>query len=270
MSGNRKTDALALELARAAYETIKPDAAILFGSRARGDHDEHRSDVDIMLIVDQEPDSSTKEETRAWVQEKAETLYGRPVTAQLVWFDRREYENQRRFVNTVVNRALQDGTVMAGEPENYSSRFDDEETEYEYNWTDFDNRLFHAERHTVSFRVNDDLDLGDLLIGEQAQLGLEHALKAVISGHGETYQNTHNLGNLIGRMRQVDSRMASFALEIPADVYTEYAGQDEYKPDRRNPLLTDHANYREATDRALDLLIARARQLGPNRPPAGT
>ena len=153
MSDNRKADAVALELTRATYETAGPDAAILFGSRARGDHDGHRSDIDIMLVVPQEPDSSTKDEIRQWARQSAEKLYGRPVPVPLVWLDRREYEDQRRFVNTVVNRALQDGTVMAGNPEDFNSRFNDEETEYEYSWTDFNNRLFHAESHATSFQI---------------------------------------------------------------------------------------------------------------------
>lgn len=65
----------------------------------------------------------------------------------------------------------------------------------------------------------------------------------------------------------MDSRMANFALEIHADVYSEYEGSDEYKEVRQRPLLTRHPNYREATSSAAERLLARARQLGPNSPP---
>ena len=48
MSANQNAAAAALQLTKGVYEAIRPDAAVLFGSRARGDHDEHRSDVDII------------------------------------------------------------------------------------------------------------------------------------------------------------------------------------------------------------------------------
>ena len=267
MSRERKTDTAALELARAAYGTLQPEAAVLFGSRARGDHDEGRSDVDIMLIVREQPEQDQKDAIKGWAQDRALDIYGRHVPVQLVWFDQNEYREQERFVNTVVTRALREGVVMSRNPEEYSSRYDDEETEYEYLWTDYDNRVFHAGQHLFSFHLHDDVGANDLLIGQQAQATLEHALKAVIAGHGEHYPETHNIGNLIGRMRQVDSRMANFALEVHADVYSEYEGSDEYKNTRRRPLLTDQPKYREATTSAAERLLARAHQLGPNNPP---
>ncbi len=267
MSGNQKADADALQLTKEAYEAIRPDAAVLFGSRARGDHDEHHSDVDIMLIVEQQPDQWKKDELKAWAEKKARTIYDKPVPVQLVWFDHREYKEQERFINTMVTRALQEGAVMARNPEEYTSRYDDEETEHQYTWTEYDNRVFHAEQHLVSFKANIEMGFSDLLIGQQAQAALEHALKAVIAGHGETYPNTHNIGNLIGKLRQADSHMANFSLEIHPDVYSEYAGTDEYKDTRTRPLLTNHANYREATTTAAERLMERAHQLGPNRLP---
>ena len=269
MSANQNADAAALQLTKGVYEAIRPDAAVLFGSRARGDHDEHRSDVDIMLIVEQQPDQWKKDEIKDWAVRKAQTTYGRPVPVQLVWFDHSEYEEQERFVNTVVTRALRQGIVMAKNPEDYTSRYDDEETDHQYTWTDYDNRVFHAEQHLFSFQLHIEVGASDLLIGQQAQATLEHALKAVIAGHGEPYPETHNIGNLIGKMRQMDSHMANFALEIHPDVYTEYAGTDEYKDVRRRPPLTHHPNYRDATATAAQRLIERAHQLGPNRPTTG-
>ena len=266
-SRGKKADAAALALARAAYETLQPEAAILFGSRARGDHEERRSDIDVMLIVQEQPDQSRKDEIKDWAEDRALAIYGKPVPVQLVWFDRNEYEEQEKFVNTVVTRALREGVVMSSNPEEYSSRYDDEETEYEYTWTDYDNRVFHAEQHLFSFRLHDDVGASDLLIGQQGQKTLEHALKAVIAGHGEVYPETQNIGNLIGKLRQVDSSMTHFALEIHADVYSEYEGSDEYKNIRKRPLLTEHPNYREATESPAERLLARARQLGANTQP---
>ena len=109
----KKADAAALALARVAYETLQPEAAILFGSRARGDHEERRSDIDVMLIVQKQPDQSRKDEIKDWAEDRALAIYGKPVPVQLVWFDRNEYEEQEKFVNTVVTRALREGVVMS-------------------------------------------------------------------------------------------------------------------------------------------------------------
>ena len=48
-------DARALRVARVVQERAQPEFAILFGSRARGDHDELTSDIDVMLVLDAEP-----------------------------------------------------------------------------------------------------------------------------------------------------------------------------------------------------------------------
>ena len=269
MKSKTGPDPSALRLTEMAFETLKPDAAVLFGSRARGDQEEHRSDVDIMLIVETEPGPEAKDSQTRWAQTSAESIYGRPVPVQLVWLDRKEYEEQERYVNTVVTRALREGVVMAPSPDEYRSRYDDEETQYQYTWTDYDNRLYHAEQHLFSFLLHDDINASDLLIGQQAHSTLEHGLKAAIAGHGAVYPETHNIGNLIGRLREVDPRMANFALDIHPDVYTEYAGKDEYKDQRRRPLLTDHPGYRDATATAAEQLLNLARQLGPNSPPTG-
>ena len=43
-------DAKALRVAQLVQQREQPELAILFGSRARGDHDEAQSDIDIMLV----------------------------------------------------------------------------------------------------------------------------------------------------------------------------------------------------------------------------
>ena len=264
---NSAPDPTALQLTREAYELIQPDAAILFGSRARGDYEEHRSDVDIMIIGSDEPSQPRKDALKKWADSKSLAAFGRPVPVQLVWLDREEFARQEQFVNSLVTRAIRHGTIMANNPEEFSSRYDDEETELQYIWTDYDNRLYHAEEHLQAFHDMVALGRSDLLTGQQAHLTLEYGIKAVISGHGEHYPETHNIGNLVGRMRQLDPRMSNFALEIHADVYTEYAGRDEYREGRRRPTLTEHPNWFEATVNAAEAIIGRARQLGPNSMP---
>ena len=56
--------------------------------------------------------------------------------------------------------------------------------------------------------------------------------------------------------------MSDFRLSIPPDLYSEYAGDDEYRRERtQRSSPTD--NYRERTVNDIRALIERARKLGP-------
>ena len=50
-------DPRALRVAQAVHERQNPQATILFGSRIRGDHEDLRSDIDIMSVLPEEPGS---------------------------------------------------------------------------------------------------------------------------------------------------------------------------------------------------------------------
>ncbi len=257
-------DPQALRVAQAVHHRENPQATILFGSRARGDHEERRSDIDIMLVLPEEPGGKRKAAAAKWARQAAWSAYGRRVPVQLVWFGRAEFDEKRRYINHVATRALLDGVVMSTNPEEFRSRYsDDEETEYEYEWTDYHNRLYHAVSHLQAFLIMDDAGANDLLIAQQAQSALEHAMKAIIAGHGGTYRDTHNLSHLLGSVRRIDAAMRDFGLSIPPDVYSEYAGGDEYRRTRKQPRLTDQENYRERTVADIRALIDRAGQLGP-------
>lgn len=258
-------DPLALSVARALHRQERPQATILFGSRARGDYEESRSDIDIMLILAEEPGQEHKEFSEAWAAEQARSAYGYNVPVQLVWLAREAFDRNRKYVNHVVRRALQDGVVMSQNPEDFSRGYDgNEETVYEREWTDYSNRLFHAERHLAGFRLMDDNQMGDLLIAQQAQSALEHALKAIIAGHGDFYRDTHNIGHLLGTVRRIDPTLADFSLSISPDIYSEYAGRHEYNEGGKEPLLTEQEGYRERTMRDVETLLERARRLGPS------
>ena len=69
-------------------------------------------------------------------QTMAEKAYGREVTVQLVWRTLEEFRHNRRYVNSVETNAVRDGIIMPQDPnEHGSSRYEDAETEYEYDWT---------------------------------------------------------------------------------------------------------------------------------------
>ena len=257
-------DPRALAVARAVYEREKPLATILFGSRARGDYDDRRSDIDIMQVNPNEPDRAYKDSATEWIAEIAQAIYGRPVPVQLVWFAQDEFQENSRYVNHVTTQAMLDGVVMSPHPENYRSRYADnlDESEYEYMWEYYESRLDHAEQHLRVFQTLDDLGESDLMIAQRAHSALEHAMKAVIAAHGATYPTTHNLAHLIGTIRRLpDPELQNFTLSIPPDVYSEYAGHQEYLTGRVHPTLTQMFDYRQRTVADAQRLIDRARAI---------
>ena len=263
-------DPRALKVAQALHERERPQATILFGSRARGDYEEGRSDIDIIQVNPGVPDQSYKDRATEWAEGIAQAAYGRRVPVQLVWFSHADFHEHTRYVNHVATRALLDGVVMSPHPENYRSRYakdgireadSQEETVYEHVWTDYDNRMLHAELHLDMFETADDLGKHDLILGQHAHSALEHGMKAVIAAYGGTYAATHNLGHIIGTIRRLEDELSDFLLNIPPDIYNEYAGNQEYKEIRREPQLTDQPNYRERTVADAQRLLDRARAI---------
>ena len=98
------------------------------------------------------------------------------------------------------------------------------------------------------------------MIAQHAHSALEHAMKAVIAAHGATYPSTHNLAHLIGTIRRLPgSELHDFSLSISPDVYSAYAGHQEYLAGRVPPTLTQMPNYRERTVADAQRLLDRAR-----------
>ena len=255
-------DPRALRVAQALHERELPQATILFGSRARGDYEEGRSDIDIIQVNPGVPNQRYKNGATEWAEGIAQVIYGRRVPVQLVWFSYADFQENMRYVNHITTRALLDGVVMSSHPENYRSRYSDDlhKSEYEYMWEDYEDRLYHAEQHLRVFQILDDLGESDLMIAQRAHSALEHAMKAVIAAHGATYPSTHNLGHLVGTIRRLpDPELHDFALSIPPDVYSEYAGHQEYLTGRVTPTLTQLPGYRERTVADTQRLLDRAR-----------
>ena len=115
-------DPLALEIAQEVYDTQRPLAAILFGSRARGDH-RRDSDIDIMLITPQTPAEPYLNSAQAEITGRTPERYGREVPVQLVWLDLDEFQKDELYINSVITRALLDSTVISERPDEFRSRY---------------------------------------------------------------------------------------------------------------------------------------------------
>ncbi len=259
-------DQRALSVARAVHQRERPHATILFGSRARGDHDEYRSDIDIMLLRDWVPDGESQWPVQEWVEGIAQAAYGREVPVQLVWRTLDQFRHNRRYVNSVETNAVRDGVFMPLDPkQGDSSCYEDEETEYEYDWTPYNERLRHAEAHLTAFQDLADLGRIDLLIGQQAQNALEHAMKALLEAHSVVCRSTYDISYLLERIRKIDPGMREFNVSLSPDIYTEYDWTRDYGLPRRQLLLTDQPDYRQRTVADAQRIINRAREVRQGR-----
>ena len=257
-------DPRALKVARAVHEREQPLATILFGSRARGDYEERRSDIDIMLVRSEEPDGEYKGSVEEWAEGVVRAAYGRWVPVQLVWISEEGFSEGTRYINHIATQALFDGVIMTQNPEEYHNRdAGDEGAEYEYDWTPYDKRLRHAEAHLEAFVLCVENGMNDLIIGQQAQNTLEQGMKALLEAHRARYQRTHNIGHLLGRVRQIDSHLRELTLSLPADIYTKYAGEQGYEISE--PLLTYQPDYRARTVADAQRIIGRAREVRQGR-----
>ena len=255
-------DARALRVARLAQERTQPEFAILFGSRARGDHDEMASDIDVMLVTATAPGAAEQQATDREAQQAAQATYGRAVPVQLTWRTLAGFRHNRRYTNSVETNAMREGIVMPRHPENYQAAdYEDAETEYEYDWTNYDNRMRHAASHLEALILTAEHGQNDLIIGQHAQSALEHGMKALLETHGVKYRNTHNIGELLGNIRCHDPELRDFRLAIAPDIYTEYGGEQKYHEGRRHPMLTEQADYLRRTVADAGRVISRAKAL---------
>ena len=267
-------DARARQVAQLAQGRERADFAVLFGSRARGDHDELESDIDVLLVLADEPDDAGKAEAVKSARQAAQAAYGRAVPVQLVWRSLETFRRNRRYANSLESNAMREGIVMPRDPSQYrAGDYEDEETEYEYNWSNYDNRMLHAELHLDMLQSAYETGKHDLMIGQQAQSALEHGLKALLEAHGvgqgQGYRNTHDIGELLGNVRYRIAELADFRLAIDPAIYTEYAGGGEYQETRRQPLLTGQADYLERTVGDVEFIIRQARDARARDPQDG-
>ena len=252
-------DAKALHVARLVQQREQPELAILFGSRARGDHDDTRSDIDIMLVQAAEPGDADKKSAESAALIASLDAYGREVPVELVWRTLGQFRHNRRYVNSLESRAVRDGVIMPRDANRHdSSNYEDAETDYEYDWAGYEDRLRYANAHLYSFTLLAENDADDLVIGQQAQNALEHALKALLEAHGAPYRNTHDIGELLGNVRHHDPELSELSLAIPPDIYAEYAGRRGYAQNRSNPLLTAQVDYQSKTVDDVEFIINRA------------
>ena len=240
-------DPRALKVAELLHRDLQPEITILFGSRARGDYEDGRSDIDIMLVQECPPPGAEQLAIQKEATASAEVIYGQYTPVRLIWQIGDEFQQMRRTVNHVTVHALREGVLMSEDPAYNDRNYDNDEEDYSYEWTLTEERLRHAERHLATFNLIIDGGMHDSIIGQHAQGAMKHALKALISARVERYPHVHEIDQLVARARRVD-RSFRFTPAIPGDIYNQYVGTDEYGP-TENPIsrIDDYRN-RVSTD----------------------
>ena len=119
------TDPQALEMARWIHHRYRPLATVLFGSRARGDHRKD-SDIDVLVITEEEMDDEELWQSGAEVQEAAKEL-GTAVPVQLVPVNLLTATEDERYADSLITQALREGTLLADDPAAWRSQYDGED-----------------------------------------------------------------------------------------------------------------------------------------------
>ena len=113
-----------------------------------------------MLVQENPPSKEQKSQIHRLAEASVQELYRQAVPVQIIWKTSDEFNKMRPASTHLVARALRDGVIMSRNNGDDGSRYhDDEENDYEYEWTITQERYQHAEKHLNTF--NNLIDVGD-------------------------------------------------------------------------------------------------------------
>jgi predicted nucleotidyltransferase/HEPN domain-containing protein len=263
-------DPRAVAVAQAVHQRERPQATILFGSRARGDYHDKYSDIDLLLVCDGYPDTDAQIDAMDFAHHAVKSIYQREVPFQLQYVRRHSFDAARPYINSVSTQALLTGVIMTDNPEEFTSQYANQPQGFprRYNWPEYDNHVAAARDYLDAFNVISENNPIDRAAGQMAQQALERAMKAAIIAHGATPErNTHDLGGLLGTLRRIDPGLSNYHFSVDPIIYNQYAGGERYEMASEQPHLTEVENYYEDTAQDVHFLLAYARQVEErNRP----
>jgi HEPN domain-containing protein len=263
-------DPRAVAVAQAVHDREHPQATILFGSRGRGDYDDKHSDIDLLLVCEDYPDSDTEMAAADFAQATVKAIYQRDVPFQLEYMRRESFDSRRPYINSISTQALLTGVVMSGNPEEFTSQYANQPEGFprRYDWPEYDEHVEAAQDYLAGFNTIFENNPIDRAAGQMAQQALERAMKAAIIAHGATPErDTHNIGHLLGTLRRIDPQLADYQFSVDPDIYTQYSGAQRYRRESSQPRLTEVGNYYEDTVQDVHFLLAYARRVEErNRP----
>ncbi|MCY4557563.1 MAG: nucleotidyltransferase domain-containing protein [Chloroflexi bacterium] len=248
----RAPDPDAMVVTRAVFVQVQPVQAILFGSRARGTYGAH-SDIDIAIITADPVPEDRRLEIDGIAERAARALHPDVPSTDVSFLTVAELLGGRVKKNTLANSIAKEGKpIMDGSTAGY-----DPEQEEAVNWDDVEARLKSAQEAVIDLEVlASSPRSSEGMLGYAAQQALEHAYKALIAAHGETYptggRDGHNLRILISRVQEVMGQ--DFPVPgVDWQNLTEYAGVGRYQDDQ--PPLNDRQRLsREISAAVADII----------------
>ena len=226
-----RPDSIGLAAARAAQAAARPAVVIFFGSRARGDWQDH-SDIDLLVIAEDKAKArraaaAAQAAINKWERENRSGLHG-----DIIPLSRQEFERCRRAKQHIAGQADTYGVVMSGMPLPPPTSGDGDE--YPDHWPATINRIRNAEVWLRDY--NEMVDANhwhQALMGMAAQQAVENALKGVLSARNESLSYTHNLLALWQEL----ARLGEFQQAAAAEIRERGEGLFRYvaAPDPDNP-----------------------------------
>lgn len=196
--------------------------SVLFGSRARGDYAEGRSDVDILLVQEDPPTEEQRRRVALRPQSLSTSLYrGYLVPVQVIWFTLEEFNKRRRGVNDVAAQALDHGIILSNSHTDYGTWSRRAQTFHNVRW---------ARRHLEFFLERQaESEPKVYQVGVQAYAAMQAALRAVVYASGEWCPDVYDIGMLIDFAARADVAF-TFRPAIDGDVYSQYSFPREGLP----------------------------------------
>ena len=199
-----RPDPLALAVADAVQHSVAPAQAILFGSRARGDH---RPDSDIDLFVISINGNAVGPELRARLAAREYlTALESDLGVDVVAMTGREFNRARLASQHVAGQAFNQGITTCNDNLDWP---DPEPDRYPDHWPETVRRLQTVEEWL--YHVNDVLEQKSgpqRVLGFGAQQAVENALKAWLSTHNLPRNYGHELTPLWDEIRSLPETYA--------------------------------------------------------------
>ena len=278
-----RPDRRAIGIAREIHRRRGPLATILFGSRARGNYDEDRSDIDILLVEDNPPGELEQVKIQDREQPAGRSAYGREVGIQLVWVTPEEMRQQDVHINSLCTRAMLEGVTISDDPERFRSRYDSPNPPgAQYDWSTYQWYLASSLNtlkviHLVMAQEEGDWEaaarirlappwsslqgqrnLGWKIAGNFAVRAMHGALGAAIAGAGEI-PKTHDLApQHMDRLRAILPH-EDLATAIPMEAHAAPGEVEPTGMTNRDFALTALPDIRKIRELAMRL----RRQTGP-------
>ncbi len=236
-------DVHALNIAAAVQQRLPDDSVILYGSRARGDH-QPDSDVDLLIIT-----SSGFQAGRSAGNAAGRYMKENPpwLEVNIVTMAPDEFQRNRRAKQHMAGQAYHYGVIMSGEKLNYGTRYDDE---YPDHWPATRERLENAAEWRKEFNDMVDEDhWNQKLLGLSAQQSVENALRGLLSAYNDPTIFRHDLNRIwdhyLKHHHDYDDPTAAPLFETVSELlaYTTYGS--EHSPEGYRNWLTQYAaDYR--------------------------